>query len=340
MLLGFDIGGTKCAVVLGSNGIEGAQSSNGAEIQIIDKAVVNTDRPVYEMIDFLFATADRLLIKHDLTKQSITGIGISCGGPLNSKLGLVLSPPNLPGWDNIPIVEITKERFGSNVMLQNDANACAIAEWKYGAGKGYANLIFLTFGTGMGAGLILNGKLYTGTNDLAGEVGHMRLADNGPVGFGKEGSFEGFCSGGGIAQLAQSEVRKKLQMGQKVSFCKSLQDLPGLTAKMVAEAAYKGDNVAIEIYKTCGEYLGRGLSLLIDILNPEIIIIGSIYGRAKELIEPYMREVIEIEAISDSRKVCKIVPAALSENLGDMAALSVAVLSQEYEILEKIDNTS
>ena len=333
MLVGFDIGGTKCAVVLGKNNIDGSDNNNETAIHIIDKAVLDTDKPVYEMINFLFATADRLLIKHNLTKQNITGIGISCGGPLNSKLGLVLSPPNLPGWDNIPIVEITKERFGSNVMLQNDANACAIAEWKYGAGKGYTNLIFLTFGTGMGAGLILDGKLYSGTNDLAGEVGHMRLADNGPVGFGKEGSFEGFCSGGGIAQLAQTRVRKKLQMGQKVSFCKSLQDLPNLTAKMVAEAAYKGDIVAIEIYKTCAEYLGRGLSLLIDILNPEIIIIGSIYGRAKELIEPYMQEVIEMEAIADSRKVCKIVPAALSENLGNMAALSVAVLSVQNPIL-------
>ena len=109
--------------------------------------------------------------------------------------------------------------------MQNDANAGAIAEWKYGAGKGYNNLIFLTFGTGMGAGLILNGKLYSGTTDLAGEVGHIRLAEMGPVGFGKAGSFEGFCSGGGIAQLAQIKVREKLQMGEKVSFCESIDDL-------------------------------------------------------------------------------------------------------------------
>jgi len=327
MLLGFDIGGTKCAVVLGQQGPGGDQ--NGRDIRIVDKVVVNTDKPAYDMIEWLFATAEGVLNKHGVTRQDIQGIGISCGGPLNSKRGVVLSPPNLPGWDNVPIVEITKARFGTRVMLQNDANACAIAEWKYGAGKGYTNLIFLTFGTGMGAGLILNGGLYAGTSDLAGEVGHMRLADNGPVGFGKEGSFEGFCSGGGISQLAQSKVRQQLQMGQKVSFCKSLGDLPGLTAKMVAAAAYKGDVVAIDIYKTCGQYLGRGLSLLIDILNPEIIIIGSIYGRAKELIEPYMKEVIEREAISASSRVCKIVPAALSENLGDMAALSVAVLSEE-----------
>ena len=97
-----------------------------------------------------------------------------------------------------------------------------MAEWKFGAAKGYENVIFLTFGTGMGAGLILNGRLYTGTNDMAGEIGHIRLEANGPVGYGKSGSFEGFCSGGGIAQLSRIRILEKLQMGEKVSFCSSI----------------------------------------------------------------------------------------------------------------------
>lgn len=318
MLLGFDIGGTKCSVITGRR--------NGSEsIDITEKKVLLTDKSVYEMIDLLYETAEEILAKQSVTTENITGIGISCGGPLSSKAGIILSPPNLPGWDHIPIVKLTEKRFGKRVLLQNDANACAIAEWKYGAGKGYKNVIFLTFGTGMGAGLILDGKLYSGTNDLAGEVGHLRLAEIGPVGFGKAGSFEGFCSGGGIAQLAQMKVRQKLQMGEKVSFCHSLNDLPNLTAKMVAEAAYEGDEVARDIYKMCAEYLGRGLSLLVDILNPEVIILGSIYGRAKSLIEPYMREVMEKEAINYSYNHCKIVPAGLSENIGDIAALTLAI---------------
>jgi len=176
----------------------------------------------------------------------------------------------------------------------------------------------------MGAGLILDGKLYSGISDLAGEVGHIRLAEIGPVGFGKAGSFEGYCSGGGIAQLAQIKVRQKLQMGEKVSFCKSLDDLPNLTAKIVAEAAYKGDEVAINIYKTSSEFLGRGLAILIDIMNPELIILGSIYGRAKSLIEPHMKRVLEEEAITESYKACRIVPPGLLENIGDMAALALA----------------
>ncbi len=317
MLLGFDIGGTKCAVIIGKT------KTNG-DIEIIEKKVVPTNKPVYEMIDMLFGIADTLLQSHNLTHSSIEGIGISCGGPLSSRKGLIQSPPNLPGWDNIPIVELTENRFGKKALLQNDANACAMAEWKFGAGKGYNNVIFLTFGTGMGAGLILDGKLYSGTSDLAGEVGHMRLAPLGPVGFGKEGSFEGFCSGGGIAQLAQTKVRQKLQMGEKVSFCSSLEDLPKLSAKIVAEAAYNGDELAIEIYRTCGHYLGMGLSILIDILNPEIIILGSIYGRTRDFLEPIMQQVISDEAIAESRRACRIVPAMLSENIGDMAALTLA----------------
>lgn len=320
MLLGFDIGGTKCAVVLGT-------LAPDKKMLIIDKLTVPTNKPVYEMIELLFKRAEDLLDKHQIELAALEGIGISCGGPLSSKTGLILSPPNLPGWDNIPMVELTEKRFGKKVLMLNDANAGAIAEWKLGAGRGYSNLIFLTFGTGMGAGLILNGSLYAGTSDLAGEVGHLRLSDMGPVGFGKAGSFEGWCSGGGIAQLAQIKVRERLQMGEQVSFCKTLNDLPNLTAKIVAEAAYQGDELAGDIYATCGEYLGKGLAILIDVLNPEVIILGSIFGRVKPLLEVSMWKTIEKEAYAESFRSCKIVPAGLAENIGDMAALSVAAMA-------------
>jgi len=156
----------------------------------------------------------------------------------------------------------------------------------------------------------------------------MRLADMGPVGFGKAGSFEGYCSGGGIAQLGQIKAREKLQVGEPVSFCKSIDDLPGITAKSIADAAFNGDPVAIEVYKICAEYLGRGLALLIDILNPELVILGSIYGRARQLLEPVMLEVIKREAYRESVNACRIVPAGLSENIGDVAALSLALISK------------
>jgi glucokinase len=322
MLLGFDIGGTKCAVILGSLSAE-------KKMVIRDKVSLATDIPVFEMIELLFVTAEKMLEKHGVGTDQLDGIGISCGGPLSSKRGLILSPPNLPGWDNIPIVQMAEYRFKRRVLMQNDANACAVAEWKYGAGQGYNSMIFLTFGTGMGAGLILDGKLYSGISDLAGEVGHMRLSDMGPVGFGKAGSFEGYCSGGGIAQLGQIKAREKLQIGQKVSYCENLSKLKDVTAKSIADAAFNGDEVAIEVYRICAHFLGKALAQLIDILNPELIVLGSIYGRAKNLLEPVMLEVIRQEALPDSYDACKIVPAGLSENIGDIAALSLALMSNE-----------
>lgn len=321
MLLGFDIGGTKCAVVLGK--LDG----NGLPV-IIDKRTMPTDKPAYEMIDLLFSTADNMLQQQQATSEQLDGVGISCGGPLSSKKGLVLSPPNLPGWDNIPIVQMAEDHFKKRAILQNDANACAVAEWKFGAGRSADSLIFLTFGTGMGAGLIIDGKLYAGISDLAGEVGHLRLSGSGPVGFGKAGSFEGYCSGGGIAQLGQMKAREQLQMGKTTGFCNNLDELPAITAKSIADAAFAGDTTAIEVYTTVAAYLGKALALLIDILNPEMIILGSIYGRAQALIEPTMRTIISKEALKESYEACRIVPAGLGEHIGDFAALSLAMMAQ------------
>ena len=321
-LIGFDIGGTKCASILG-------EIDNMDHIRIIDKIIFPTKAGPDASLKIIYENTEELLEKNHWQKKDIAGIGISCGGPLDSKNGIILSPPNLPGWDRVPIIRMTEQYFGIKAFVQNDANACAMAEWKYGAGKGYSNVIFFTFGTGMGAGLILDGKLYSGTCDLAGEIGHLRLSEFGPVGFGKAGSFEGWCSGGGIAQLGQIMARQKIQMGEQTVFCDCLENLPGITAKSIAEAAKEGDPTASEVYKTMSEYLGRGLSLIIDILNPQVIILGSIFGRSKELIEPYMWKAIEREAIGLSASHCRIVPAGLGEQIGDMAALVLAVEASE-----------
>ena len=188
-ILAFDIGGTKCAVI--------TARWDDESITLLKKEKCSTDLSVSpkEMIERLINLAD------DLLEQKPDAIGISCGGPLDSQNGVILGPPNLPGWDHVEIVKILENHYGVPVKLQNDANACAVAEWKFGAGQGAQNVVFLTFGTGLGAGLILNGKLYCGANNNAGEVGHIRLDRFGPVGYGKAGSFEGFCSGNGLAQL-------------------------------------------------------------------------------------------------------------------------------------------
>jgi glucokinase len=318
-LLGLDIGGTKCAVLFG-------QLSNGGNIKVLDKLVYATADYATpdKMLPQLQNGIDEILKKHRKMSNDITSIGISCGGPLDSKKGVVLSPPNLPGWDKVHIVDFFENHFLIPTAIQNDANACALAEWKFGAGRGTQNMVFLTFGTGLGAGLILNGKLYSGINDNAGEVGHIRLDNFGPVGYGKTGSFEGFCSGSGIAQLARFKAMEKFQMGEKVSFCESISELQSLTAQRIAEAANSGDPIALEVFETCGTYLGKGLSILIDILNPECIVIGSIYVRAGHLLVPSIVKVLQVESLPLARKVCRIVPAELDEQIGDIASLSVA----------------
>lgn len=319
-IIGIDIGGTKCAVILGKAEME-------YNLSVIDKLVYQTkDYPnPREMILQLQKGIELLLSKNRLAIKKVSGIGISCGGPLDSRTGVIMSPPNLPGWDDVHIKEIFNKKYGIPVAIQNDANACALAEWKFGAGKGYRNIIFLTFGTGMGAGLIIDGKLYSGTSDNAGEVGHIRLENSGPVGYGKAGSFEGFCSGGGIAQISKMKVMENLQSGKHVSFCKSLKEIDSITAKTVAEAASKGDPLAIEIYQLCGAYLGKGLSILMDILNPELIILGTIFVHSGNLLQPALDESLAKETLPLARKACKIVPAELEESIGDFASLSVAV---------------
>jgi glucokinase len=172
--------------------------------------------------------------------------------------------------------------------------------------------------------LIIDGRLYSGTNDNAGEVGHIRLDNFGPVGYGKAGSFEGFCSGGGIAQLARTKAMEKFQMGEKVSFCSGIGELQSITAQIIAEAANQGDPLALEVFEICGTYMGKGLSVLIDILNPQCIVIGSIYVRASHLLIPSLEKALRKEALPLARKVCRIVPAELDEQIGDIASLSVA----------------
>ena len=312
--LGFDVGGTKCAVVIAENN----------STAVLDKIrfATNVNRGWRAVVDELIESAQTLLKRNSLTVADVTACGVSCGGPLDGKKGIIMCPPNLPDWDNVPLADIITEKFGAPCKVCNDADACALAEWQFGAGKGCSNMIFLTFGTGMGAGLILDGRLYTGACGLAGEVGHIRLAADGPVGYGKAGSFEGFCSGGGIADMA-----KKM-----LSVYNGFTTIPreNVTAKTIAEAAFKGDKLANAIYRKCGEKLGCALALLIDILNPERIVIGSIYERSGELLKEAMYEAIHREAIACSADACEIVAASLGDEIGDYAALGVAkICAQE-----------
>ena len=308
--IGLDIGGTKCAATLG-------------EIQndlptIVDKEYFLTDgqQPSVILERFSQFISSRL-------EYGIKGIGIICGGPLDAGRGVINKPPSLPLWDGVEIVKYFEQKFSVKTRLQNDANACAVAEWRFGAGKGCENMIFLTFGTGFGAGLILNGRLYSGTNDNAGEIGHVRLTRGGPTGYNKAGSCEGYCSGSGIARLAKIMSKDERLKESYAQFEKKAGE-QNVSAKTIAEHARLGNEFCRAVFEKSGYMLGKTLSILVDVLNPERIVIGGVYMRSEDLLYPPAAKVMKRECLPFSLSCVKVLPAGLKENIGDYAALSIA----------------
>jgi glucokinase len=312
---GIDIGGTKTAVVV---------SENPPAVLRRTEFPTLPDNGPHLAIEQIKSALRNTLRELDTGSESLAGIGVSCGGPLDAERGIIQAPPNLSTWVDIPIVEILSREFGRPVSLENDANAGAVAEHRYGAGKGTRNMVFLTMGTGFGAGIILDDRIYRGTNGMAGEIGHVRLTADGPVGYHKAGSAEGWVSGGGLAQWATSAVQSARKSGEKSILLDSPQNLP-ITARDVGLAAEKGDVLARRIVAQCGEKLGMALATLVDILNPERIVIGGLAMRLGDLLLEPARRTLAEEALQPSVAVCQVVPAALGESIGDVAALCIAM---------------
>lgn len=304
--IGVDIGGTKTAVV--------ASADPPGVVERFEFPTRPEEGPG-PALDLIQSAVERLCSAHSLRPRAI---GVSCGGPLGRVAGMIQSPPNLPTWTNVPVTQILSHRFECPCRLENDANAGAVAEHLYGAGAGVSNMVFLTMGTGLGAGLILNGRLFHGASDMAGEIGHVRLTPFGPIGYNKAGSVEGWASGGGIAHVAAAAVAEAQQQGRGTIL--TLES----TALDVARAARAGDALAREIIENTGKRLGEALAILIDVLNPERIVIGGLAMRLGEAILEPARSVLNIEALPQSVSVCQVVPAALGERIGDVAALCVA----------------
>ncbi len=326
--IGLDIGGTKCAAVLAGLDLG---------IRILDKVHFDTRsergfEPVYRQ---LCESVDALLHRNGLKASELTAIGISCGGPLDAKSGLILSPPNLPGWDRIPLPAMLEKRYGIPAYLQNDANACALTEWKLGAGRGTDNMIFLTMGTGMGAGVIAEGRLLIGNSGMGGEVGHLRLTEDGPVGFGKPGSFEGYTSGGGIGSQARQLTRELIAGGRTPSWIRDGHPEEEVDARLMARYAAAGDEDARGLFAFAGRMLGRGLALLVDAFNPERIVIGSIFTRCESLLRPAMEEELKKEALEHSLRGLRVVPAQTGEQLGDLASVMAALHALGLDPMEE-----
>jgi glucokinase len=245
------------------------------------------------------------------SKDEVKAISVSIGGPLDILKGVIKSPPNLPGWDEIPLKRLLSEQFALPVYVEHDGNAGALAEFRFGAGKGFRNIIFLTMGTGFGAGLIFDGKLYRGTTDTAGEIGHIRVAEEGPLCYGKSGSLEGYCSGTGMAKLAH------MMFPSEWAESASVLD--------IYAAHRSGSREARQVFERAAYYLGRGFAMLADLLNPERIILGGLGMRIGDAFLPAAERIFRLEALPQAKESCAIVPAQLGESLGDIAALCAAL---------------
>jgi glucokinase len=305
--LGFDIGGTKIGLSVGQ----------------ADGRLIATDRVAIEPDARPEALLDAALARIDRT--GVTAIGCSCAGPMSGAEGRFLDPPNLPRWHGFELRKFLEGRTGLPVAMGNDANASVLAEVWWGAAQGARTAVFLTMSTGMGAGLFVDGNLFEGGDELAGEIGHIRLDPDGPVGFGKRGSVEGYLSGPGLVQLAQAEALAALQVGEATGLLDAGRVRPDLTAEALCALAALGDAAALRAVGRSADALGRLLALLTDLLNPDVFVLGTIGAAWPDLFIPRARAVLEREGLQRAVRRARIVPSNLGERRGHLAALAVAV---------------
>ncbi len=308
-VLAIDIGGTKLAA--GIVDVDGRILSRG------EVPTLATEGPE-RVLDRIVRLAKGLLGMPEISPDEIHRIGIGCAGPVDRQAGLILNPPNLPGWIKVPLVERIENALGCPAVLENDANAAALGEFRYGAGKGASSLVYLTVSTGIGGGIILDGKIWHGLKDGAGEVGHMTLLPDGPIcGCGNRGCLEALASGPSIARRA----REALATGSE----SRLREVQDPTAADVTRLVQEGDAVAGEVWRETVTYLGLGVAAIVTMLAPERVVIGGGVAMAGDLLfEPLRREVrhrVKLVAVES----VPILPAALGQDVGILGAAAVAL---------------
>ena len=299
-LLGVDLGGTKTALIAGD--------SSGAVLGRVEFATRPQDGYLQWLARLRSAFGNLMAVA--ASWQPSRG-GVSCGGPADWRAGRLKSPPNLPGWEGAPLRDDLSNLTGLPFRMEHDGRAGALAEARFGAGKGCQDLIFLTFGTGIGAGIISGGRLVRGAGGSAGEIGHVRLAEEGPEAYGKRGCVESFASGTGIARLAARRFPQRFG--------------PETSAQQVIELARSGDGDAAEVLRESARRLGQALAILADLFDPQVIILGSLARRVPEWYIESAVEEMRAEALPETSQGCRVEPSALGERLQDVAALCAAM---------------
>ena len=313
--IGIDLGGTKILT---------AVANDNGEIIARVKLATETELGQERIKKNIFKSIYKVLEKTDIKIEKIKSIGIGSPGPLNVEKGIIYESANLP-IKNMEIVDLIEKETGINTYLQNDANTAALGEKVFGAGKEADDLLYITISTGVGGGIIINGKIYYGHTGNAGEIGHMTVDPTGPkCGCGNYGCLESFSSGTAIKNMAKNAVEN-----DESTLIKKLAKDQKLSAKLVAKAAAKGDQKALDIFAKAGYYLGIGIANLVNIFNPEMIILGGGVLKAKEYFLDRAKEEFKKRALKAPADIVKIKEAVLEDEIGVKGAIALAMQKVE-----------
>ncbi len=321
--IGVDLGGTKILTAL----VDGAG-------RVVQRHRVPTPREgPAAVVEAIAGTVDAVLQGTAVHRPQPTGIGVGSPGPLDPRAGIVLEPPNLPGWHDVPLARMLSDRLGMITHIEHDANAAALAEWWIGAGRGIRDLVYVTISTGIGGGIILGDVLLQGHSGTAGEIGHTTIDVDGPrCGCGRPGHLEAMASGPAIARMAAEASGT----GQRtVVLAMAGGDPSRITAEMVEEAARQGDVVARAVLARAGFYIGVGVANLLNLLNPRRVIIGGGVSKAGELLFGSIRRTVSELAFEHPARDAEIVPAALGDDVGAIGA--AAVVFARSGLLQRTD---
>jgi glucokinase len=314
LILGVDLGGSK---------ILAAVVRSGGEMLSSDESTTRATEGREIVIRSIIDSANNAIEQAGCTIAGISAIGIGAPGISNPEAGILFTSPNLPGWRNVLLRDIIQNRLDKQTFLINDANAAALGELHFGAAQGAHNFIYITLSTGIGGGVVINDRVYTGAIGIAGEVGHMTIDDNGPLcNCGNKGCWETLASGTALAR----EAKRRIKEGAKTSIVKySGGDLEKVTAQMIHSAAEQGDKLAKDLIARTGYYVGVGIANLINIFNPELIIIGGGLSNIGDmLLKPALKEAAE-RSYKEAFQAVRFAPAGLAGNSGVLGAAAYAL---------------
>ena len=311
--LGLDLGGTKILA-----GLADAQGNIITRSRKETEAELGEDKIIENMIE----TIEEVLNKAGVSKEQVRTLGIGSPGPLDAKKGIIIENSNLP-WKNVQLVKKMETALGINTLLKNDANAAALGEKWFGAGKKVDNMVYLTISTGIGGGAIINKELFSGVNDNACEIGHTVIDPDGPLcGCGNHGCLESFASGTSIGKRAREAAaagksKKMLDLADNI--------IEDIDAVICAQAAYQGDQTAIDIFEKAGYYLGIGLGNVVNIFNTEMIILGGGVMKASDLFLEQALKTMKDIALPGPLEIVTVKEAELGSDIGLMGAIAVAM---------------